>query len=57
VGKGLHSDLGPVLPDVVEDVLKEMKKQHQVIWYEWDKKKKSTSGAVIVFIKHFEQFE
>ncbi len=57
VGKGLHSDLGPVLPDVVEDVLKEMKKQHQVIWYEWDKKKKSTSGAVIVYLKHFEQFD
>jgi len=31
VGKGLHSELGPVLPDVVEDVLKEMKKQDLVI--------------------------
>lgn len=57
VGKGLHSDLGPVLPDVVEDVLQEMKKQNLVIFYEWDKKKKSKSGAVIVYLKHFEAFE
>ncbi len=57
VGKGLHSDLGPVLPDVVEQVLQEMKKQNLVIWYEWDKKKKSKSGAVIVYLKQFEQFE
>jgi len=57
VGKGLHSDLGPVLPDVVEDVLREMKKQDLVIWYEWDKKKKSKSGAVIVYLKQFEQFD
>jgi DNA-nicking Smr family endonuclease len=57
VGKGLHSDLGPVLPDVVEDVLREMKGQDLVIWYEWDKKKKSKSGAAIVYLKHFERFE
>lgn len=57
VGKGLHSDCGPVLPDVVEDILKEMKKQDLVIFYKWDKKKKSKSGAVIVYLKHFEQFD
>jgi DNA-nicking Smr family endonuclease len=57
VGKGLHSDLGPVLPDVVEEVLQEMKKQNLVIGYEWDKKKKSKSGAVKVYLKQFERFE
>jgi len=57
VGKGLHSDTGPVLPDVVEDVVKEMKKQDQVLFYEWDKKKKTRSGALIVYLKQFEQFE
>jgi DNA-nicking Smr family endonuclease len=57
VGKGLHSDLGPVLPDVVEDVVKEMKKQDQLIFYEWDKKNKCKSGALIVYLKQFEQFE
>ena len=54
VGKGLHSDTGPVLPDVVEDVIKEMKKQDQVLFYEWDKKKKTRSGALIVYLKQFE---
>ncbi|MCP3875295.1 MAG: Smr/MutS family protein [Desulfobacteraceae bacterium] len=57
VGKGLHSDLGPVLPDVVEDVLKELKKQKLIIFYEWDRKKKSKSGAVIVYLKQFDEFD
>ena len=57
VGKGVHSDLGPVLPDVIEDELKEMKKQDLVIGYAWDKKKKSKSGSVIVYLKQFEQYE
>jgi len=57
VGKGLHSETGPVLPDVVENVVKEMKKQDLVLFYEWDKKKKTRSGALIVYLKQFEQFE
>ncbi len=57
VGRGLHSDTGPVLPDVVEDIVKEMKKQDQVLFYEWEKKKKTRSGALIVYLKQFEQFE
>ena len=57
VGKGLHSEGGAVLPDIVEDELKEMKKQNLVIFYEWDRKKKKTSGAIIVYLKQFEQYE
>ncbi len=57
VGKGLHSEDGAVLPDIVEDELKEMKKQNFVIFYEWDRKKKKTSGAIIVYLKQFEQYE
>jgi len=53
VGKGLHSDIGPVLPDVIEDLLKNMKKENLVLAYEWDQKKKSKSGAVIVYLKQF----
>ncbi|WP_022667465.1 Smr/MutS family protein [Desulfospira joergensenii] len=53
VGKGLHSDLGPVLPDVVEDLLKEMKKEDIVLSFQWDGKKKSRSGAVIIYLKQF----
>lgn len=57
VGKGRHSDFGPVLPDVVEDVVKEMKKQSLVLWFEWEKKTKASSGALIVYLKQFERFE
>ena len=57
VGKGRHSDFGPVLPDVVEDVVKELKKQDLVLWSEWEKKTKTGSGALIVYLKQFERFE
>jgi len=57
VGKGLHSEDGAVLPDIVEDELKAMKKQNLVIFYEWDRKKKKTSGAIIVYLKQFERYE
>lgn len=54
VGKGLHSDLGPVLPDVIEDLLKIMKKQNIVLAYEWDQQKKSKSGSLVVYLKQFD---
>ncbi len=57
VGKGIHSEDGAVLPDIVEDELKAMKKQNLIIFYEWDRKKKKTSGAIIVYLKQFEQYE
>ena len=53
VGKGLHSEGGPVLPHVVEDLLKEMKKENIVLAYEWEGRKKSKSGAVLVYLKRF----
>ncbi len=53
VGKGLHSDLGPVLPDVIEDLLKILEKQNVVLAYKWDQQTKSKSGAVIVYLKQF----
>ncbi len=57
VGKGLHSEDGAVLPDIVADELKKMKKQNLVISYKWDGKKKIKSGAIIVYLKQFEQYE
>ncbi len=54
VGKGLHSDIGAVLPDVIEDLLKGMKKQNIVLAYEWDRQKKSKSGALVVYLKQFD---
>ncbi len=53
VGKGLHSDMGPVLPNVMEDVLKILKDQNIVLAYEWEGQKKSKSGALIVYLKQF----
>lgn len=50
VGKGLHSEEGAVLPDVVETKLIQLKKEGMVLSYAWDKKRKSRSGAVIVYL-------
>ncbi|OGR33710.1 MAG: hypothetical protein A3J80_12785 [Desulfobacula sp. RIFOXYB2_FULL_45_6] len=57
VGKGRHSNEGAVLPDVVEDVAKEMKKQGLVIGFDWENKIKSKSGALIIYLKQFERFD
>jgi DNA-nicking Smr family endonuclease len=57
VGKGRHSELGPVLPDVVEDVLNEMKRKNLVIGFGWDKKIKSQSGSIIVYLQQFERYD
>jgi DNA-nicking Smr family endonuclease len=56
-GRGLHSESGPVLPDIVEDVVCAMKKNNMVLSYQWEKKKKSASGAIIVYLKQFERFD
>ncbi len=57
VGKGTHSDLGPVLPDVVWDTAKELKGQGQVLSYDWENKSKAKSGAIIVYLKQFDQYD
>ncbi len=51
VGRGLHSEWGPVLPDIIEDLLIKLKKDDIVLWFKWDRKKKSQSGSLIVYIK------
>lgn len=54
VGKGLHSEDGPVLPHVVEDLLKEMKTENIVLSYKWEGGKRSKLGAVLVYLKRFD---
>lgn len=54
VGRGLHSQDGPVLPDVVEDLLKRMKKDRIVLSYAWEGKKRGRSGAVLVYLNRFD---
>ena len=50
VGKGLHSESGAVLPDVIEDLLLELKREGTVLTYRWEKGVKRKSGAVIVYL-------
>jgi DNA-nicking Smr family endonuclease len=50
VGKGLHSESGAVLPDVVEDLLVAMKREDLILSYRWEKRLKRKSGALIVFL-------
>lgn len=54
VGKGLHSELGPVLPDMIEDLLAKLKARDIVLGFSWERKKKSRSGAVIVYLRQFD---
>ncbi|WP_320040420.1 Smr/MutS family protein [uncultured Desulfobacter sp.] len=54
VGKGLHSEDRPVLPHVVEDLIKEMKKENIVLSYKWEGVKKSKLGAVLVYLNRFD---
>lgn len=51
VGKGLHSEGGAVLPDVIEDLLVVLKREGRVLTYRWDKGGKRKSGAVIVYLE------
>ena len=51
VGKGLHSESGAVLPDVVEDRLNRLKRDGLVMTYRWDKGVKRKSGAVVVYLE------
>jgi hypothetical protein len=50
VGKGLHSESGAVLPDVIEDLLVALKRDGRILTFRWDKDLKRKSGAVIVYM-------
>lgn len=54
VGRGIHSEAGAVLPHVVEDLLVRLKRDGVVLWFEWDRKQKFRSGAVIVYLNQFD---
>ncbi len=57
VGKGRHSEMGPVLPDVVEDVARQARQQGWVLAYEWDRRTRSVSGALILYLRQFGAFD
>lgn len=49
-GKGLHSDGKPVIKDVVEKIVVELKRNKTVLTFIWEKGVKAHSGAVIVYL-------
>lgn len=54
VGKGLHSEDGPVLPDVIEKRVNQLRDEKIVLAYEWDKKKKHKSGSLTVYLNNYD---
>ncbi len=50
VGKGLHSQGGAVLPDVIEDLTVALKRRNEVLAHRWEKRVKRKSGALIVYL-------
>jgi DNA-nicking Smr family endonuclease len=54
VGKGIHSEFGAVLPDVIQDLLLRLKTEGIVLHFAFEKKKKKTkSGAILVYLNQF----
>ncbi len=53
VGRGVHSQEGPVLPHVVEDLLKAFKQENIVLSYKWEGQKRNKTGSVLVYLKQF----
>jgi len=49
-GRGLHSQGPAVLPDVVEQKIRELKEQKIIHGYQWDKGDKGASGAMLVWL-------
>ncbi len=50
VGKGLHSQFRAVLPDIVEQRIVFFKRRNMVMSFEWEKRRKRKSGALIVYM-------
>jgi DNA-nicking Smr family endonuclease len=50
VGKGLHSEGKAKLPDVVEKEIIRLKRKNWLLDFEWEKKDKRKSGAMIVYL-------
>jgi len=49
-GKGLHSEGGAVLPAVVEDRLRALKREKMVLARRWEGRSRTSSGSVLVYL-------
>jgi len=50
VGKGLHSQVKAILPDVIEKIITRLKRKNWLLGFEWEKKDKRKSGSLIVYL-------
>ncbi|MCP3955970.1 MAG: Smr/MutS family protein [Desulfobacterales bacterium] len=53
VGKGIHSEFGAVLPDIIQDLLVKLKNEKIVLHFAFEKKKKQKAGAILVYLNQF----
>lgn len=49
-GKGTHSESGAVLPDIVEDLVKEMTAEKKILSHKWE----NQSGSMIIYLNRFD---
>jgi DNA-nicking Smr family endonuclease len=50
-GRGIHSDGRPVLPDVVESRIADLRRRNWILASQWERGSKKRSGALIVYIR------
>lgn len=54
-GKGLHSENGAVLPDIVENLVFSLKSEGIILSFKWEKKRKEKSGSMIIYLNRFDE--
>lgn len=52
-GKGSHSEFGAVLPQITEDIVKEMVVEKKVLHYKWENEVMDASGSMTVYLNRF----
>ena len=50
-GRGIHSDGRPVLPDVVESRIADLRRRNWILASQWERGDKRRSGALIVYLR------
>lgn len=53
-GRGLHSEGPAVLPDIVDQKIREMEEMGTVLFWKWENERKEPEGSVRVYLKHFQ---
>jgi DNA-nicking Smr family endonuclease len=54
-GRGIHSDGRPVLPDVVESRIADLRRRNWILASQWERGSKERSGALIVYLRPTEK--